>query len=132
MSEQHQPDMTPGAFSWQELITQDPEGSAAFYSGLFGWSTADMEMPNGTYTMFMDGERPAAGMMKPPADKSDAPTTWINYITVEDLDASVAKALELGAKTCIPPTEIPGKGRFSGLSDPQGAPIALWEYAKGD
>ncbi len=129
MSEENNaPDMTPGIFSWQELVTQDPAASKAFYTGLLGWSTEDMDMPNGTYTMFKTGERYVGGLMKPPAEKGDVPTMWIGYITVEDLDATVAKAQELGASVCMPPTEVPGKGRFAGLSDPQGAPIAFWEF----
>lgn len=124
-------DKTPGIFSWRELVTRDLEGSTKFYTDLLGWTTDTMEMPGGMdYTMFMAGERPVAGMMKPPAEKGDVPTTWISYITVEDLDATVAKAQELGAHLCMPPTEIPGKGRFAGVADPQGAPIAFWEFAK--
>jgi len=124
-------DKTPGIFSWRELITQDPEDSAKFYTDLLGWKTDTMEMPGGmNYTMFMAGERPIAGMMKSPSDKGEVPTTWISYITVEDLDATVAKDEELGAYLCMPITEIPGKGRFAGVADPQGAPIAFWEFEK--
>lgn len=53
---------------------------------------------------------------------------WINYITAEDLEAAVEKAQALGAHLCMPITEIPGKGRFDGVADPQGAPIALWQF----
>lgn len=124
-------DKTPGIFSWRELITQDPEGSAKFYTELLGWTTDTMEMPGGmSYTMFMNSKGPVAGLMKPPAEKGDAPTTWVNYITVEDLDAVVTKAQELGAHLCMPVMEIPGKGRFAGVADPQGAAIAFWEFAK--
>ena len=28
---------TPGAFSWSELMTSDPQGASTFYSQLFGW-----------------------------------------------------------------------------------------------
>ncbi len=123
-------DRTPGIFSWRELVTQDLEGSSKFYTDLFGWTKETMEMPGGMeYTMFNLGERPVAGMVKPPAEKADAPTTWINYVTVEDLEATVAKAQELGARLCMPVTEVPGKGSFAGLVDPQGAPIAFWEFA---
>ena len=122
-------DKTPGIFSWQELISQDVEASTAFYSTLLGWTVETMDMGGGkSYSMFKIGERPIAGMMGTPAEKSDIPTTWVSYITVEDLDATVAKAVELGAKICVPPTEIPGKGRFSNLIDPQRAPIAFWEF----
>lgn len=124
-------DKTPGIFSWRELVTQDPEGSSKFYTDLLGWTTNTMPMPGGMdYTMFMSGDRPAAGMMKPPGEKDDGRTSWISYITVEDLDATVAKSQELGAHLCIPVTEISGKGRFAGVADPQGAAIAFWEYTK--
>lgn len=113
------------------LVTRDPEGSSKFYTDLLGWTTNTMQMPGGVgYTMFMAGERPVAGMMEPPAEKSDVPTSWVSYITVEDLDATVAKARELGAHLCMPVTEIPGKGRFAGVADPQGVAIAFWEFAK--
>ena len=62
--------------------------------------------------------------------KSDVPTSWVSYITVEGFDATVAKAQELGAHLCMPVTEIPGKGRFAGVAGPQGAAIAFWEFAK--
>ena len=32
---------TPGAFSWSELITPDPESAKIFYAKLFGWSTRE-------------------------------------------------------------------------------------------
>lgn len=122
-------DKTPGIFSWRELVTQDTDASNKFYSELFGWSLESMDMGGGNmYHMFMAGDRPVAGMVKPPAEKGDVPTTWINYVTVEDLEATVAKAQELGAHMCMPITEIPGKGRFAGFADPQGAPIAFWQF----
>lgn len=124
-------DKTPGIFSWRELVTQNLEGSTKFYTDLFGWTTTTMEMPGGiNYTMFMAGERPVAGMIKPPAEQGNLPTAWLNYITVESLDTSIAKALELGASLCMPATEIPGRGSFAVITDPQGAAIAFWQFAK--
>lgn len=120
-------DRTPGIFSWREMITQDVEGSKKFYTELLGWNTHSMDMGGGMqYEMFMQGERPVAGMVKSP--KEDAPTTWMNYITVEDLDATVEKAQALGAHVCMPAMEVPGKGRFAGVVDPQGALIAFWQF----
>ena len=106
--ENSQEDKTPGIFSWQELVTQDPAASTAFYSDLFGWTTETMPMPTGDYTFFNAGERPVAGMVKPP--KEDVPTSWIGYVTVEDLDATVAKAEGLGAHVLRPRDGRPGQG----------------------
>ena len=87
-----------------------------------------MDMGEGMkYDMFMQGERPVSGMIQSPNE--DVPTSWINYVTVEDLDATIKRAQELGAHICMPITEVPGKGRFAGVVDPQGAPIAFWQFA---
>jgi len=119
-------DKTPGIFSWNELSSQDIEGSVDFYTGLLGWTADVMEMPGGmTYTMFMNGERPVAGLMEPPVD---VPAHWLSYITVENLEATVSKAEGLGAKTIVPPTTVPEKGRFAVITDPQGATIAFWSF----
>lgn len=119
-------DKTPGIFSWRELVTNDAEGSQKFYTELLGWTVESVDMGDFTYNMFQQGERPVAGMMQSPTD--DAKTSWVNYITVADLDATVEKATALGATLCMPITEVPGKGRFAGVSDPQGACIAFWEF----
>jgi predicted enzyme related to lactoylglutathione lyase len=51
------------------------------------------------------------------------------YFAVEDCDASVARATELGAKVCCPPTEIEHVGRFAALLDPQGAGFSVIQLA---
>ena len=127
-SQQH--DTTPGTMPWNELITRDKSASVDFYSKLFGWSTEDMELPGGnTYTMFKVGDRPVAGCMVPPED-SEAPPMWLSYVNVEDIDASVAKAKELGGVICKERVDLP-MGSFAVVSDPQGATFAFWQ-ATGD
>ena len=37
---------TPGAFSWNELMTTDPAAAGAFYAGLFGWAMKNMALLN--------------------------------------------------------------------------------------
>jgi len=121
-------DKTPGIFSWRELLTQDVAGSTKFYTELMGWTVDSMDMGGGmNYDIFMQGERPIAGMVKPMNE--EVPNMWINYVTVEDLEATVEKAQSLGANLHVPIMEVPGKGRFASMADPQGAPIAFWEFA---
>ena len=122
-------DTSPGIFSWRELFSGDPVASQKFYTELLGWTVETMPMPSGDYTMFMNDGQPVAGLNPLPDDKEEAGTAWVNYITVEDLDTTLAQAEQMGAKACMPPVEIPGKGRFVGMRDPQGAPIAFWEFA---
>ncbi|MCB2008128.1 MAG: VOC family protein, partial [Rhodoferax sp.] len=66
-----------------------------------------------------------AGAMQQ-APESPMPSFWLPYIHVADCDAAGAKARELGAvRTILPPTDIPGIGRFTVIIDPLGAPIGL-------
>ena len=125
--EEPQVDMTPGTFTWNELATSDAAGSTEFYTKLFGWET--MKVPGmDHYTMMMVGDRMVAGIMDKSA-QCDGPPMWLSYVTVSDVKASLAKAVELGAEEFKGVTEIPGKGSFAIIKDPQGGMIALWEYS---
>jgi predicted enzyme related to lactoylglutathione lyase len=121
--------MTPGIFSWNELMTRDADASAKFYTSLFGWTREDMDMGGRTYTMFKAGERPAAGMHVLPPEADCAPVSWLGYVTVESLESAVKSASELGAKILKEITDLP-MGRFAVIQDPQGAALGLWEFAK--
>jgi hypothetical protein len=59
---------------------------------------------------------------------AEVPAHWLVYFAVEDTDATVAKAADLGATTLVPPTDIP-PGRFSVLTDPDGATFAVIKMA---
>ena len=56
------------------------------------------------------------------------PGSWMAYVTVEDLETSLAQAIELGAKVHKEITTIQ-MGRFAIIADPQGAVIGLWQFA---
>jgi predicted enzyme related to lactoylglutathione lyase len=114
-----------GEFCWDELLTNDPEAARAFYQSLFGWGSRDWDMgPEGTYTLFMIGETPAAGMMKIP-DGAPQPPCWLPYVSVADADATVVKAGELGGQVALPPKDIPDVGRIAVLIDPTGGHVAI-------
>ncbi len=116
----------PGALCWSELTTRDPKAAEAFYQKLFGWTTthgtasAVME-----YTEFSNQGVPGGGMMAfPPGLPASVPSYWMPYFQVTDCDAVTARAATLGAKVMVPPNDIPNTGRFSILTDPQGAIFA--------
>lgn len=120
-------DKTPGLISWSEVTTHDAKASGDFYTGLFGWTREDMDMDGCTYTVFKTGERSVAGMFPIPPERQDIPVIWMNYVTVENLEASLAKACELGATVCKEITTLQ-IGRFAIIKDPQGAAIGLWQF----
>lgn len=113
----------PGAFHWNELWTQDPKASLAFYESVLGYTHDEMEMPNGTYYVLMDGEQPRGGMLKAPS--SDVPTMWLQYVEVTDCDATLERAKGNGATVVAEPVDAEGVGRFGILRDPLGAMIGV-------
>jgi predicted enzyme related to lactoylglutathione lyase len=111
-----------------ELNTTDVAKAKAFYGALFDWKLEDVEMgPGDTYTLIQVGEGTGGGMMKQMVP--GAPSSWLAYVSVDDLAAATAKAQSLGAKIVKEATEVPGFGWFSVLVDPTGAPLALWKSA---
>jgi len=119
-----------GALCWTELTTSDTKAAEAFYTALFGWapkhSGADSPME---YTEFSIDGIPSIGMMpKPKEMPAHIPSYWMPYFQVASCDSSTAKATELGGRVMIGPHDIPNTGRFTIVSDPQGAMFAVFEF----
>ena len=112
-----------GVFVWDELGTTDADAAQRFYSEVLGWTATDMGPDYGGYRIFNRGETGVAGFMTLP-DDSISPH-WQPHIAVEDADATVAKALELGGSTIVDPMDVPKVGRVAVLRDPQGATFGI-------
>jgi predicted enzyme related to lactoylglutathione lyase len=115
----------PGALGWTELTTRDTSAAERFYTQLFGWTAKAGSAGGQQYTEFSVGGQPQAGMMPMNPEWGDAMPGWMPYFQVGDCNATHAKAIELGAQVYVPPTDIPGVGRFTMLADPQGAMFAV-------
>lgn len=124
--------MVQGAVGWNELATPDVEAAAAFYTALFGWEAQTGPVPGAegmTYTTFLQGEQPIAGMMEMAGDEwKGIPPHWMPYLTVADC-AGVASAVEgLGGGLRVPPQFIPGVGTFSVVADPTDAHFSIMQW----
>ena len=53
------------------------------------------------------------------------PPHWQPYVAVEDVDATTAKAKELGGSVLAEPMDVPTVGRIAVLRDPQGATFGI-------
>jgi predicted enzyme related to lactoylglutathione lyase len=115
----------PNSLCWNELATPDTSKAADFYTGLFGWEKNTRDMGGMSYTSFMNGDRPAGGMYSPTPEMGEIPPNWLAYFAVDDTDAKLAKANQLGATTIAPAMDIPGVGRFAVIQDPQGAVFGI-------
>jgi uncharacterized protein len=120
----------PGTFSWIDLGTTDPEGAKAFYTGLFGWETEDMPVPNSPpYTMCRVGGESVAAIYAQPEQQRDAgvPPFWFCYVTVESADDAAAAAKDAGGSVHAEPFDVMEAGRMAVMADPTGAMLGVWE-----
>jgi len=100
-----------------------------FYSEVVGWKHSPVDM--GGYSDF--------NMLTPASDKSTAgichargvnerlPPQWLIYITVENIEKSAARCIELGGKLLVQIKGTGGYGRYGVIQDPAGAVAALVE-----
>ena len=120
----------PGTFSWADLTTTDQPAAKAFYSALFGWEAEDMPVGEGVFysMMSIDGKNVAA-IAPQPEQQRDAgvPPTWQSYVTVEDADATVQRAKELGGTAHADAFDVMEAGRMAVLQDPHGAFFMIWQ-----
>jgi uncharacterized protein len=111
-----------------ELATTDLPKAKNFYGKLFDWKLEDMPMPDGTYTLIKVGEGTGGGMMKHPM--AGAPSMWMAYVLVDNIEAATKKAKDLGATVMKDSVAVPDMGWFSIIVDPTGAHLGLWQAKK--
>ena len=113
-----------GAFCWNELNTNDLDKATSFYTALLGWE-ADRKPGPMPYTEWKRGDSVVGGALQMDPAWGEIPPHWMVYVSVEDCDATVARAQELGGQVKMPPMDIPEVGRFSVLADPTGAVVSV-------
>ena len=122
-----------GSPIWYELMTTDPDASKAFYDEVIGWTVQDKPAGDMDYRMIDSGnngefvggmfrltEQMVAGGAKP---------TWLFYIGVNDVDASVEKIKAAGGGVMMPAWDVPDVGRMAMVTDPQGIPFYVMRGA---
>lgn len=114
----------PNSLTWNELLTNDTTKASDFYTKLFGW-TAKSHGGGTEYTEFVLGDTAFAGMMQIQPQMGPMPPNWGIYFAVADCDETARKATSLGARLYVPPMDIENVGRFSTISDPQGAVFSV-------
>jgi uncharacterized protein len=114
-----------GSFCWTELATTDIEAASKFYSELLGWHLQQSDVAGVNYTEIVAGGQRVGGIHQMGPEFSGAPSHWMAYVAVEDVDEKARLVAELGGTICVPPSDIPNVGRFCVINDPTGATISL-------
>jgi predicted enzyme related to lactoylglutathione lyase len=121
-----------GEFCWSEIACTDLSRCRPFYENVFGWNFRASENTGDEmeYLEFSSsgGAYPDGALyeMKPEMFGGHLPPAHIElYVAVDDVDAASGKARGLGATVVFGPYDIPNVGRFSVITDPTGANIAM-------
>ena len=105
-------------------------GAKAFYGELFGWEAEDM--PAGEdiiYTMlYLSGDE-IGGLYEMDAGQREqgVPPYWFSYVSVDDADAIVSRARELGGTVYGEAFDVLDAGRMAVIQDPTGAMLGAWQ-----
>ena len=118
----------PNPFAHLELTTDDLPLAQAFYKKLFAWKLSDV--PGMNYTMIDVGGGTGGGMQAKPMP--EAPSGWMPYVLVDDVNATLAKAEASGGKVMLPYTSLGKMGAMGVLVDPTGCALGVWEMSPED
>ncbi|MHC5063756.1 MAG: VOC family protein [Planctomycetota bacterium] len=119
-----------GEFCFVDLVAHDMAAAGSFYSEVFGWDVVTQDTEGGPpYAMFeIEGDMIAGlGEMSPEMKSQGIPPMWNSYVSVDDIDATVAKAGELGANVIVPVMQVMNAGKLAFILDPGGASLGFWQ-----
>jgi uncharacterized protein len=111
---------TPGALTWNDLVTAEGEAAADFYGRVFGWTTE--EIPDaGGYRVIKNGDRANGGIMP----SQGGPPNWLPYFGHDDVEALIEEIPKLGGQVLNGPIRM-SQGTIAVFGDPQGAVFSAW------
>ena len=117
----------PGTISWTDLTVADADAVCEFYQAVTGWAPEPVSMGDYSDYVLNDADGTAtAGICFSRGSNAELPAQWLIYITVDDLDYSVAECQRLGGAILTPPRSY-GGGRYCVIQDPAGAVCALYQ-----
>ena len=120
--------MAHGEYNHIEIPFDDEERAKRFYSGVFGWQFSEAPGFEG-YPLYRAGPGGLGGGLGKRGEMAGETTR--NYISVDDIDAAVAKIEELGGTITVPKSEIPGMGWYAAGTDSEGNTLAIYRDIAG-
>lgn len=121
-----------------EFHVSDVEKAKAFYSEILGWTFEEFA---GMDYWMIQGEgigqgQALSGALMPrnaPAHPAHTgPRGAVANFEVKDVDATYARALQIGGGEAMPPTDYEGVGRVAVLEDGQGNLFGIFQQPKGE
>ena len=111
---------------WVDVMVETSEQRQAvmdFYSSLYGWTWDVNGEEMGYYSIANLEGSPVMGVGQGPGGAG----AMVPYFATDDIDASLAKATELGGTVIMGRQEVPFTGVMALVADPTGAMHGLWQ-----
>ncbi len=118
-----------GSIGWFDLTVKNAAEISDFYKQVTGWTVDGLAMGEyEDYVMKMPNSgNPVAGVCHAQGMNAALPPCWLMYITVENIEVSIADCVRLGGKLISPVKNSGGMGTYCVIQDPAGAYCALFE-----
>ena len=115
-----------GTPDWVDIGSPDIDATAAFYGGLFGWTTTEPGPveETGGYRMFLNDGKMVAGLGP---GQEGMPTYWTTYLAADDADKTAEQVKANGGAVFVEPMDVMDAGRMAILADPTGAVFGVWQ-----
>ncbi len=107
-----------------EISGKDPVALQQYYRDLFAWGVTAASAED-TYGL-VSAEEQGAGIGGGIGSVMEGAEPYVTfYVEVEDIQASLDRAAELGGEVLVPVSEVPGMVTFAMFKDPEGNAIGL-------
>ena len=119
-------DSEAGAPCWHELHTRDYAAALDFYRTALGWETRTLsDSDDFRYSQMVSGDGGYAGVLDAGGSLPEGvPSHWLIYLGVPDVDAALARTVELGGTVVAAAQDSPF-GRLAQIADPTGASVKI-------
>ena len=119
-----------GDVFWLDLFVPDPAKAAAFYAQIAGYDVAVGEVAGRPRTLLSTNGIARAGIAHLPAGAARA--AWLPYILVDDVPATLERALKAGGKVVMGPRGDLLEGRLAVIADREGGVIGIVNWVNDD
>ena len=110
------------------MTVDDAESLRDFYAGVVGWTSEPVDMGDyADFNMLNGAGEPVAGVCFQRGSNQGIPQKWMIYVTVADLDESIAACDAGGGAVVHGPRSMGTMGRYCIVRDPAGAVMGLFE-----
>jgi uncharacterized protein len=120
--------MNQHRFVWHDLNTSDLEAAKRFYGEVFNWK---FDKSDGEYAHIQAGDQMIGGMRKMGANEHQPPS-WLGYVLVDDVAATVATIEKQKGRVYMPTKVMDKVGTFAVTADPTGGVFAPWRSARAE